>query len=45
MAYGESRFSENGVENLKIVEHTFLAITALDTNAAQVEEVTWKINV
>jgi len=44
MAYGESGVSENGVENLKMVEHTFLVITALDTKAARVEEVTWKIN-
>ena len=44
MKYGESSFSENGVECLKIVEHSFLVITALDTNAARVEEVIWKID-
>jgi len=43
MAYGESSVSESGVDSLKIVEHTFLVITALDTNAARVEEVMWKI--
>ena len=44
MAYGEYSVSENGVESLKIVEHTFLVITALDTNSARVEEVIWKID-
>jgi len=44
MAYGESSVSENGVESLKIVEHAFLVITALDTNAARVEEVIWKMD-
>jgi hypothetical protein len=44
MAYGEDKVSENGVESLKIVEHAFLVITALDTNAARVEEVMWKID-
>jgi hypothetical protein len=44
MAYGESGVSENGVESLKIVENVFLVIAALDTNAARVEELIWKID-